>query len=167
MTVWTFPLNLWTSVVNNERYMDGNHFMKNTAYHRSSHRFAVSPQTQQGSNTLVVMLRLPVFCPSRPDFMQPRLPVRWNSVGPPSTLSFSPRMCRSVAVDLSFFSTETLLCGCQNRPVSCTAPGWLEALSRGCPLLPGCPCMLEREKGGWLDQDCVVLSLRIQTLVFL
>lgn len=98
--------------------------------------------SQQASNTLVVMSRFPIFFVfSRPGFMRPRLPVRWTLLGPPNTLSFSRRMCRSVVVDLSFFSTETLSCCCQNRPVPCQAPGWCQALSRGCTLLPGCPCM--------------------------
>lgn len=169
MTVWTFTLDLRKFVVNTEGYMDGNHLMQNTA-HPTVWLFLLQLPSHQSARQQHISCNVApsyVFCPSRPDFMQPRLPVRWNSVGPPSTLSFSPRMCRSVAVDLSFFSTETLLCSCQNRPVPCTAPGWLEALSRGCPLLPGCTCMLESEEDGWLDPDCVVLSLRIQTPVFL
>lgn len=57
-------------------------------------------------------------------------------------------MCRSVAVDVSFSSTETLLCGCQSRPVPCTAPGWSESLSACCPLLPGRPCMFGSDEDG-------------------
>lgn len=130
--------------------------------HHSSHYFAishatvVSPQTaltssHQSARQQHISCNVPashVFCFSRQDFMQPRLLVRWSSLGLPNTLSFSPGMCRSVAVDLSFFSTETLLCGCQNRPVPCTAPGWPEALSRGCPLRPGRPCMLGSDEDG-------------------
>lgn len=104
-----------------------------------------------------------VLCFCRQDFMRHRLPVRWTSLGPPNTLSFSLRMCRSVVVDISFFSTETLPCGCQNRPVPFPAPGWHQALSRGCPLLPGRPCMLRSNEHGCVQT--AFLSLRIQRLV--
>lgn len=97
-----------------------------------------------------------VLCFSRQGFMLHRLPVRWSSLGLPNTLSFSRRMCRSVLVDFSFFSTETVLCGCQNRPVPCPAPGGSQALSRGCPLLPGCPCMLGGDKGRCAGDLCGV-----------
>ena len=100
----------------------------------------------------------------RRDFMRPRLPVKWSSLGLPNTLSFSRRMCRSVVVDFSFFSTEAVLCGCQNRPVPCPAPGWPEALSRGCPLLPGCPCMLGSDEGRCVRERCEVHL--VQTVYF-
>lgn len=106
------------------------------------------PVCQSASNTLAVMSRfLHVFWFFRGGFTQPRLRVRWRSRAPPSTLSFSRRKCRSVVVDLSLFSTEAVLCGCQKRPVACPAPCWRQALSRDCPLLPGCACMSESEDG--------------------
>lgn len=95
-----------------------------------------------------------VLCFSRQGFTRPRLPVRWSSLGLPNTLSFSRRMFRSVVVHLSLSSTETLLCGCQNRPVPGPAPGWPQALSRGFPLLPGRPRMLQSDKDGCAGDLC-------------
>lgn len=100
-----------------------------------------------------------VFCFSRQDFMRLRLPVRWSSLGLPTVLNFSRRMCRLVVVNLSFFSTETLLCGCQKRPVPCAAPGWPEALFRGCSLLPGRQCMSGSEN------EEIVFSATIRMLL--
>lgn len=111
---------------------------------------------QQASKTLVVMSCLPmffVFLFRRQGFMQPRLPVRWRSLG------FIHRMFRSVVVDFFFFSAETLLCGCQKRPVPCSAPGWPQPLSQGWPFLPGCPRMSGSDENCSIYWPCFKLYL--------
>lgn len=97
---------------------------------------------------------------SRQGFTRPRLPVRWSSLGPPNTLSFSRRMCRSVVVDLFLLHRD----GSMWLPEQASP---LLSLSLASSSLQGLPTHTGTSmyvggvmRMGWLGPDRVVLGLR-------